>query len=80
MSTLEEKIDEILELQRSSAMNQELHQQHHDFIKTLIEREQERNDLIKSVKEKVLTLGVWGVIAGIGSVVWYGVKQFLKNS
>lgn len=70
-----EQIAAILEevLEKRAKIDADLHLEHHEFIKALIEREQRKQALWDEVKKQVFG---WGAIALIGFVGDFILSQF----
>ncbi len=60
--------------ERMAAMPDDQHREHHDFIKTLVEEKKQSQQLKEAVIQKIAVGGVWALIAGIGTLVWHGLK------
>ncbi|SEG12097.1 hypothetical protein [Marinobacterium lutimaris] len=62
---------------RMNAMPDAEHKEHHDFIQTLIRESEQRQRVRAAVLEKLASGGAWAGLVGIGTLVWFGVKQKL---
>jgi len=60
---------------RLAAMPDEEHQEHHQFVKTMIREYEQRQQLRAAVINKIATGGAWALVAGLATLVWYGIKH-----
>lgn len=61
------------------ATREAVHQEHHDFIKSLIEKEKRKQELWEKIQENV---GSWAMIAILTFIVfasWESVVNFLRG-
>ena len=52
----------------------ELHMEHHEFIKALIEKERRKQELWEKIKENV---GSWALICVLGFIAWSAMDSFI---
>ena len=62
--------------QRMSAVPHEEHNDQHDYLSELIEREKLKKEFWRGVVEKLATTGILGAIGLMLSVVIYAARQF----
>lgn len=63
---------------RRDWLDEEMHHQQHEFLSILIEREKQKIAFRKAVIEKTIGSLIWSGIAGLGIVIWTGLKDHLK--
>lgn len=56
----------------------QIHEDHHEFLKLLIEREKELKSLRKAIIEKTIVGLVWAFLVFLATASWTYVKGFLK--
>jgi hypothetical protein len=66
---LEEKIDDI-------SRRVCVHQDHHEYIAKVMEREARKEAFQKAIIEKTLASLLWSAIVGIGYLIWSGFLNF----
>lgn len=50
---------------------------HDPFITRMMQREQEQDELYRSIKNKVIGAGVLSAFSMAGLILWYGIKAWL---
>lgn len=66
LKDLKDKVDRILT---------EEHNDHHEFIKVLVEREKDRKALRRAIIEKTITSLIWGAVVLIATSLWSMLKS-----
>lgn len=56
------------------------HQEEHEFLRQLIKERKMYNDLMQTLKVRLLTAGIWGIISVLGFATLYTVKHWLLGS
>ena len=62
------------ERRKDKLMEQETHEKHHEYIATLIQRENQKMVFRQAVIEKTTASLIWSIIVGIGLSVWNYIK------
>jgi len=62
-------------LKRMDAMPDDEHKEHHEFVSTMIDEYRQRQKLRAQVISKIATGGIWALISGLATLVWYGIKH-----
>lgn len=57
---------------------EELHREHHDFIKTWIEKQKRKEERWDKIKTQVGGWAIVSALGGIGTAVWHA-AQYLKD-
>ncbi|WP_010322149.1 hypothetical protein [Marinobacterium stanieri] len=61
--------------QRLSAMPDQEHAEHHQFVKTMLREYEQKQEFRAVVLQKIAAGGGWALIAGLTSIAWYGFKH-----
>lgn len=59
-------------------MEKEVHDLHHQYISTLIQKEEQRIAFRQSVIEKTTAALIWSLLVGVATAVWAYLKDHLK--
>lgn len=70
---IKQSIDSIMH--RLDAMPDEEHKEHHAFVRAMISEYEQRQQIRTQVISKIATGGVWALISGLATLVWYGIKH-----
>ena len=65
------------ERRKDTDLSNLIHEKHHQYITTLIEREQQRMAFRQAVIEKTTSSLIWSIIVGIGLALWNQLKNGL---
>ena len=75
----QEEIAELHSMVKTIVRDDKLHDEHHEWIETQLEISKDKAAFWKSVSEKIATAGIWSAILLVCGVLWYAIKQFIKN-
>ena len=80
MKLLIEKVDSISDRMDKVVRDEEMHDDHHDWVKSQMHAAQARAEFWEDVRKKVATAGIWGCIVLVCSVAWYAFRQFVQHN
>lgn len=59
---------------RMDAMPDDVHDEHHRFIKVLIRESEQRQEIRQAILKKLASGGAWVAIVSILGLIWLGIK------
>ena len=71
LAIIEKKIDKLTE-------RDEIHDDHHEFIKKVMEREARKENLHRAIIEKTITSLLWSSFVSVGYLIWQGITSHWK--
>lgn len=84
--TREEKIDKLIELveltlieKKEDKTYRETHAEEHRFLRQLISKSEADAELKRIVSTRIISGGIWALIVGLGSLIWFSLKTYLKS-
>ena len=63
----------------SIVRDEKIHDTHHQWVEAQVELAKDKAKFWKGVSEKIATAGIWSAILLVCGVLWYAIKQFIKN-
>lgn len=77
MMEMDHKLDTLLHWMETSLIVQ---QRHTPFIDRMMEEEEDRDEMYKSIRSKVIGSGLWAGLSMICAMMWYAVTTWLGKS